>query len=312
MGISNPFGMNRSGHHPRVLVVSDNLNWLKEFSQSLCYSTHVQIFIATQKLLEEDLESFNINVIWENRKITEATIAQFIISFRIDWVFRDYELSKVDKNEVIIDFGRQQDDLIQFKLNRDTVEVNNLRRHVDGSIAATPEVKLGENYLEVFKNSRIYGFNIPLNIVQGLIGRKQVFIQMVNDDCVFYKNIVYYSYSNFFFDLDETLILLGKPVQVAVNLIFELHKLGIQMYLVTRHKWSVPVTLNKIGLNVEYFKSIHKVKTNEKKSDIISELGGGRFDFFIDNEFPERFDVRTNTELNVLDVNQIMFLQLKL
>jgi hypothetical protein len=75
--------------------------------------------------------------------------------------------------------------------------------------------------------------------------------------------------------------------------------------LLTRHTFNISETLKGIGLCEQDFDLIKKVGISERKSEFMREGS-----ILIDNEFPQRRDVRVNSNCNVLDLDQIDFLNL--
>ena len=153
---------------------------------------------------------------------------------------------------------------------------------------------------------RLRGFNAPLSIVQTLMGRKQVFPEFLNEEIITSDALLFRG-QNIFFDLDETLVMFGKPIELAVKFLEECYLKGYSCYLITRHTFDISTTLKKIGVNEKYFKYIYKVNPKENKGEILLSFGCNKDDLFIDNEFPERLEVRNRTGCNVIDVNQIEF-----
>ena len=154
---------------------------------------------------------------------------------------------------------------------------------------------------------RALGINIPLLIIQVLLGRHVKSLQMVDlDDIFFGSESIQYSLADrgvFWFDLDETLVCRWQPIRKIIHLLNMLKQHDKDVRLITRHTFVIEDTLSSIGLKVEDFNEIVHVSLLEKKSDFI------RSDHvFIDNEFPERKDVRQRSKAMVMDLDQIDFL----
>jgi hypothetical protein len=154
---------------------------------------------------------------------------------------------------------------------------------------------------------RAVGINVPLLIIQVLLGRNVTTLPMVNlDDIIFYDGKSVYRYpdkSNIWFDLDETLICRHKPIQPLIELFNRLKFSSNKINLLTRHKNNVDVTLSKIDIARSQFDKIVIVQDEQKKSAWVNSG-----DMFIDNEFPQRRDVRLISGAMVLDLDQIDFL----
>jgi len=151
----------------------------------------------------------------------------------------------------------------------------------------------------IFETAQLFGINIALLIVQEHLKRSFITNKFVDDKyidlkekCIFLKN------ETFYFDLDETLIWDDQEISITKKLLFEVKKRGSIVILITRHKLDLKNTLSKIGLKENDFNHIYLVKDNEKKSSFVNAGS-----IFIDNEFPERLDVRRNSGATVLDID---------
>lgn len=152
-----------------------------------------------------------------------------------------------------------------------------------------------------FRCLRSCGINIPLVLVQNLYKRKiktYKFIKSIESD----YNIE--QYKSIFFDLDETLVWQGEPIQESILLLKRLHDKNLEINLLTRHKKDIHKTLKSINVDCNLFNKIIKVEDNEKKSSFITPNS-----LFVDNEFPERFDVRFKANTVSLDLDQLEFVE---
>ncbi|MBD8876656.1 hypothetical protein [Roseibium polysiphoniae] len=159
-----------------------------------------------------------------------------------------------------------------------------------------------------WKAYRAAGINVPLIMVQNLLGRKvrtRYFIDP-NDIAFLDEEVPRYifDYDVVYFDLDETLICKGKPIQDLRKLLHDYRDVNYVLKLITRHKFDIKDTLASIDVDHSIFHEIIPVLPDEKKSSFID----GRA-IFIDNEFPERLDVSQKSQIPVLDLDQIEFLQ---
>lgn len=154
---------------------------------------------------------------------------------------------------------------------------------------------------------RVLGINIPLLVLQILLGRNIRTFPLVDLEKVSFNESTPKYIVNpkaiIWFDLDETLVCRWKPIHQTVRLFKAFRDKGFNLRLITRHTYDIPVTLEQIGLNSADFDGIVKVEKHQKKSNFIATD-----DLFIDNEFGERIDVRTNCKATVLDLDQIEFL----
>ncbi|WP_235012681.1 hypothetical protein [Spiribacter roseus] len=161
----------------------------------------------------------------------------------------------------------------------------------------------------VWRLYRLIGINIPLLLVQVALGRRVKTVPMVDqeditliDGCPKY---VLEEKGTFWFDLDETLICRDLAVTDVVQLCCRLRKNGKKVNLLTRHAKDIDATLKLIGLNYRDFGEVVRVGPSEKKSSYVLPE-----DVFIDNEYPQRLDVRLNCKAMVLDLDQIDFIRI--
>jgi hypothetical protein len=155
---------------------------------------------------------------------------------------------------------------------------------------------------------RAIGINIPLLVIQILLGRNVKTVPFVDSSRLLINgekvSYVINDVKTFWFDLDETLICRWEPITPVIDLLKWLKSCGCQVGLITRHTFDIEQTLNRINLRCSIFDRVIKVSPDEKKSSYC-----GSEDFFIDNEFAERLDVRSKSGATVLDVDQIEFIR---
>jgi len=155
---------------------------------------------------------------------------------------------------------------------------------------------------------RALGINIPLLYVQGLLGRAAKPCQMVStQDLDFgrWPKALQYNFDadEVCIDLDETLIWEGEPIPDIVHFLRSLAMKDFSIHLVTRHAHDVKKTLEKVGIPHSFFSRVSVVGPEEQKSRYV--VGNA---IFIDNEFVQRWDVRKQCGVPVLDLDQIDFL----
>jgi len=171
------------------------------------------------------------------------------------------------------------------------------------------EVILEENKVnDSWDLYRLFGINVPLLLIQVFLGRNISTLFFIDRKDVIDVNgtikINVLNKNTYWFDLDETLICQKQPVKDVVNLLLFLISNDLKVSIVTRHeKNNIEKTLKNIDLDPLIFEDIIYVKSNELKSSYI-----GSNDFFIDNEFPQRLDVRTRSQSLVLDLDQLDFI----
>jgi hypothetical protein len=131
------------------------------------------------------------------------------------------------------------------------------------------------------------------------MNRKFRTVKMVNDHYIdLTTNTIRLPHKKIYLDLDETLI--WDELEIRVTRIFyeKAASLGIPVYLITRHKKDVAKTLKKIDMQCSNFEHIYILSDHELKSKYIPHES-----IFVDNEFPQRLDVRKNTNSTVLDLD---------
>lgn len=156
--------------------------------------------------------------------------------------------------------------------------------------------------LHILELARLYGINIPLMLIQDILRRKISVTCMVDSENVCHETLqIVLDQKELFFDLDETLIWDGNEVPETKKLLKSSREAGRKNSLITRHQEAdIIPTLSSIGLSEGDFAEIIFVNSGELKSSFI-----GSDAVFIDNEYPERLDVRSQTTGCALDVDVI-------
>ncbi|ABV37602.1 hypothetical protein Ssed_2998 [Shewanella sediminis HAW-EB3] len=175
---------------------------------------------------------------------------------------------------------------------------------VKDSFDISPSLNIWQRHWVLY---RAAGINIALILVQNLLARKVKTRYFVNPNDIQYNAVLasaqyIHSVDTVYFDLDETLIWKGQAINDCRALLLDLKSREYNVKLITRHTFPIPDTLKKIDLDETVFTEIIKVTLEQKKSSFISGNA-----LFIDNEFPERLDVRNNCEIPVLDLDQLEF-----
>jgi hypothetical protein len=242
----------------------------------------------------------------------EHFILDYLIDFEKDFIF----LGKCkDENKDINIYRERQYIEIAMKIakmlkNRIDIQLNSILTLKCQIYAGTLKINYYINTMNKrFELYRAYGVNIPLLLVQSLLKRKIGVTFMVNPSNIIEIDGRYkytFSQSCYVFDLDETLICKGIPIYELVNFVKKLKSMGYRVELLTRHTFHILDTLKSIGLYEKDFDLIQKVEIEEKKSSFIK-----RTSIFVDNEFPQRKDVRERVGCNVLDLDQIDFLNIE-
>ena len=318
------FKTNRKESTIFVLLISDNFSLINSIVKSLEFSTHVMVEIQTNLNLIENLK-FNFNVFKIQSKFNYKNLTN-----NFDLIIDDLNLLKkcnlinllnisyiIKENNKdymnALTLNTRYSGSINFKLEKNLIisHVNkNKNKNFNLSIDFI-SVLNNCNMFDFIEDLRLYGINIWLSIVQDLLKRRQIFLKLINQEliCLKEKSITFKG-NTIFFDLDETLILLEKPIDVTIDLFKSAKKNKIRTILITRHAKIISETLNKINLNINDFDNVVKVEIDQRKSDIINRFKPIKYDLFIDNEFSERKDVLENSKILVADVNMIPFFKI--
>lgn len=178
----------------------------------------------------------------------------------------------------------------------------------EASIASERCIELHTNLVSAaWQTYRSVGINIPLLLIQVRLGRKVSTYPMVDlSDLMMADNLCSYNLEAkkvFWFDLDETLICRGMPVVEIIQFLRWLSSAGKTVKLLTRHTSDISATLARIGMSACDFSEVVKVDIDQKKSSWVHASH-----VFIDNEYPQRIDVRKNSGAMVMDLDQVEFI----
>lgn len=321
---------------PNCIVDIDRSNLSYEFLWSLRYSTHCNyyindeifcysnyIYINSFDINKNISNDFKINIFQNELKISNDGIkVDEIINNVVLYKDMDYDslslymlvdfdgdynvlgaLKYLDGNVKCIDHQKESfSDVVELIKNRKAKSLINKLIHVEikDDIIFNTIINAQE-----LKKLRSCGINIPLVIIQNFYKRKVKtfkFIDSIEKDKIYVYDLS--SISTVYFDLDETLIWEGKPIKESIDLLYNFLSSGKKIRLLTRHKKNIIETLTLIGIDYKIFDKIIKVADGEKKSSFIDENS-----LFIDNEFPERYDVMCNSNIPVLDLDQLEFIK---
>jgi hypothetical protein len=321
----------------RVFVANENTDWFKPFPH---HQLITNFDIGSLKLHSK--ESFNIKFNKDRFNIfSKKTIQHYDVELLDGCIeininsflnFEKFLTKYLYYVDYLIDFEKKfiflgvykNNASIIFRDNIFTDIANNLERLVKNKVDLTGSSiltlkckRMGDKliikyFINKFSNRfelyRACGINTPLLLIQSLLKRKVEVVLMVN--CAYIKQIggrIEYIFQDscYVFDLDETLICRGVAVKELIKIFKKIKAIGFRVELLTRHALDIDKALIGIGLHKKDFDLIKKVEVNEKKSEFIKKGS-----IFIDNEFPQRKDVRVNSNCNVLDLDQIDFLNL--
>jgi hypothetical protein len=170
-----------------------------------------------------------------------------------------------------------------------------------GNIANSSQTTCLSYSLKLYRS---YGINVPLMLIQDYLGRKLKVI----DNQEFLKNKLVgrrwleiefnHFTSSIYVDLDGTLISGNNVNTKVLALIYIMNSIGLEVYLITRHKIDPLVTLGNNRIKESIFKGIIHITDGSLKSNYISSSS-----ILIDNEFPERYDSYTNKNILAIDVD---------
>lgn len=223
----------------------------------------------------------------------------------------DMELFEVlDHNNVSL--SSKVIELVKSHTDQDRFTKNSLFRIQISAMDGTQDlcIEVSNNmYYKEFETYRASGINIPLVIVQKLYNRKVKTFKFISQMKTSVDNKPSFSgeFDTIYFDLDETLMWSESETEIAEMIQFlkiALSK-GYTIKLLTRHEKPINESLNKIGLQPALFSEIIKVEIDELKSSFV--IGKS---IFIDNEFPQRYDVNFSAGIPSFDLDQIDFINL--
>lgn len=153
---------------------------------------------------------------------------------------------------------------------------------------------------------RAWGVNLPLMAVQDYLGRKlrtlpNPAVTLVDRSIVTRAQLAV-EYHTVFVDLDDTLIIDGAAVGTVLAFLYQAVADGKRLVLITRHAYDVVQTLADARIAPNLFDEIIHLRAGESKAGFVTPGS-----IFIDNHFPERWDVATATSVPVLDVDALEF-----
>jgi len=151
---------------------------------------------------------------------------------------------------------------------------------------------------------RAWGINLALMTVQDYMDRDLViipndYVRLIERSLIS-KYKLEYHFDKVFIDFDDTIIIDGKVVPIAVAFIFEMIKSDKEVILITRHEYDIYKTLDDVGLSHKIFSKILHINNEESKSDYITNNS-----IFIDNHFVERYEVHRKHNIPVFDVEAL-------
>ena len=108
------------------------------------------------------------------------------------------------------------------------------------------------------------------------------------------------SYSHVYLDFDDLLVFEEKVNPIIVSFIFQCINEGVKVYLITRHKRDIHLTLEKYRLK-NLFDEIIWIRNDDLKSSYIKHMDA----IFIDDSHAERQEISKKFGLPVFDAHNI-------
>lgn len=153
---------------------------------------------------------------------------------------------------------------------------------------------------------RARGVNLPLMAVHDYLERDvkalaNRCVEMV-DRRIVTKAEMECRYETVFVDLDETLVIDGFAVPTVLAFIYQSIAASKKLVLITRHAKNVAETLSRARISLNLFDEIiHITDGSSKALYVVPDA------IFIDNHFPERYEVMEKCNVPVFDVDAIEF-----
>ena len=320
-------------YYPKILIDGELNDSYYEFVLSINFSSHCDYFISDQSTLHEKFvhihevgqNSFNhifdkkIQIL-DNKFSLSSVPPLSDISARSsvaeNSILKRIELINNPSGNIEIIGAVARDNNILIGEECRLIDRNHLIKYLpQHGDWITCSVSIQDNEITYKLNEidtcwrrfRLRGVNIPLMIIQIILGRDVKSIRHVTECIIDNRdNIETISLKNFnyiWFDLDETLICRGKPIKLVVDFLKRLQKINFPFGLLTRHERDIVQTLASIGLDPVIFSNIIKVEKHELKSFFVNSGN-----LLIDNEFPQRYDVLMNNGISI-DLDQIEFIR---
>jgi len=153
---------------------------------------------------------------------------------------------------------------------------------------------------------RARGVNLPLMAIQDYLGRQLVALpnQRVSliERKIATRAELDIEYDTVFVDLDDTLIINGFATPLVLAFLYQSVRAGKKIKLITRHALDVAETLQNSRISISLFDEVIHLRDGTSKADYITERA-----VFIDNHFPERYEVATRKHIPVFDVDALEF-----
>lgn len=155
---------------------------------------------------------------------------------------------------------------------------------------------------------RLLGVNFSyLNILNELFDNIEIRMNKFNislDRSLDIKTKISLKYDVLYIDFDDTIIINKKINLDAIQLIYKCIDEGIQVILITKHKFNIFETLKRYNLCDKLFNDIISLSPSEEKLDFINSQNS----IFVDDSFSERKKVNDKLNIPTFSVENIKLL----
>lgn len=110
-----------------------------------------------------------------------------------------------------------------------------------------------------------------------------------------------YDYDAIYLDYDDTLIVDEKVNTTLIQVIYQSHNKGKEVYLLTKHIGGIHESFKRFHLSEDMFDDIIVIDPNKNKAEYIKHEKA----VFVDNYFPERLQVKEMLGIPVFDVDAV-------
>ncbi|HEY5993184.1 MAG TPA: ATP-grasp domain-containing protein [Gallionellaceae bacterium] len=109
------------------------------------------------------------------------------------------------------------------------------------------------------------------------------------------------SFSRVYIDFDETVIAGNRVHERVMAFLYQCRNRGVELVLLTKHRYDVRETLNRYGISWNLFEEIVQLDDDQQKWSFIDPEGA----IFIDNYWFDRRDVKEKLGIPVFDVDAV-------
>ncbi len=175
----------------------------------------------------------------------------------------------------------------QVKYNNDNCKLLEISTRIAGASSINRLNNVNLTLLSI-----LYHFSFPINIINNC---KEWTVNKIFNNYVSFKH--FDNIENVYIDFDDTIIINSKINHKALMFIYLCINHNKNIYLITRHKDDIYLSLKKFKIDVSIFKEIIHIKDSKiKKSNFILDNS-----LFIDDSFSERKDCFEKKNILVFD-----------